>query len=80
MAFVNSPLTEQPVTAVPGIGVVAAQQMAWTGITKASQLLEIYLQDPLNFQARLWAEFGVYSHHAEWANDALCDVSRYLTL
>ena len=75
MAFVNSPLTEQPVTAVPGIGVVAAGKMAWTGITKASQLLGIYLQNPLNFQARLLAEFRVNSNHAGIANNALREMA-----
>ncbi len=71
MAFVSSPIGEKPVTAVPGIGDAVAHRFAVKGITKASELLGIYLLDPSNFQTRLGEEFGVYSHHARFVYNAL---------
>ncbi len=81
MAFVSSPLGKKPVTAVPGIGPAAAQKMAWKGITKASQLLGIYLQNPLSFQDRLWFEFGVNRYYSGFAYNALFEmVLKYIDL
>ncbi len=77
-AFMNSPLGDKPVIAVPGIGPQRAPMFAARGITQAYQLLGLYLRDPSNFQAKLWDEFKVDRHWSGVARDALYDVSRYI--
>ena len=74
MNFVSSPLGEKRVSAVPGIGLQTELRFASKGIVRASQLLGIYLQNPMGFLARLMTE-GVYSHHAGWAYNALYQFS-----
>ncbi len=72
----NNPLStqfgEKPVTVVPGIGPAAQHAM---GITRASQLLGMYLQNPLNFQSLLMGTYGVYANNAGLAYNALREFS-----
>ncbi len=68
-------------TEVPGIGKAAAQKMARKRITKASQLLGILLQNPSNFQERLWFDFGVNCYYSGFAYNALFEmVLKYMSL
>ncbi len=72
----EGPLGEKRVTAVPGIGPVAAEEMERRGITTASQLLEMYLQDPSTFETTLRDDYGVCANYARDAYFTLRDVSR----
>ncbi len=72
----EGPLGEKRVTAVPCIGRAAKRRLAVNGITRASQLLEIFLRDPRNFQSLLEETYRVHADHAELAYNALRDFSR----
>ncbi len=76
LTCMEAPLGETPVTAIPGIGRGWKRVLNRRGITRASQLLEMCLQNPSTFQQTLKNRYGVYAHHAGWAYNALCDFSR----
>ncbi len=69
-------LGEKLVTAVPGIDDATQRNLAENEITRASQLLEKYLQNPLNFRPLLIETFGVDVNDADFAYISLCDFSR----